>query len=173
MQAPSSCQVPSRRPSTAAVTRGAEYAFARGQMGPAESGFQKALEIAQAFPPGDLRLEVSLENLGRFYEHQSQFAKAQPLYQLLLAAQEYRVGPDDPALLNTLFIVARVSQPLGDLPTVESCLTRFDAIATASDRADPRRRCCRPIYRFLSARRTSLNRGAKLPLSATDRTHGN
>jgi tetratricopeptide (TPR) repeat protein len=122
----------------AAVTRGAEYAFARGQMGPAESGFQKALEIAQAFPPGDLRLEVSLENLGRFYEHQSQFAKAQPLYQLLLAAQEYRVGPDDPALLNTLFIVARVSQPLGDLPTVESCLTRFDAIATASDRADPR-----------------------------------
>jgi tetratricopeptide (TPR) repeat protein len=122
----------------ATVTRGAEYAFASGQMARAETGFQQALEIAQTFPAGDRRLEVSLENLGRFYEHQSQFAKAQPLYQLLLAAQEYRVGPDDPALLNTLFIVARVSQPLGDLPTVESCLTRFDAIATASNRADPR-----------------------------------
>ncbi len=79
----------------ATVTRGAEYAFARGQMARAEAGFQQALEIAQTFPPGDRRLETSLENLGRFYEHQSSFAKAQPLYQLLLAAQEYRVGTDD------------------------------------------------------------------------------
>lgn len=122
----------------ATVTRGAEYAFAGGQMARAEAGFQQALEIAQAFPAGDRRLEVSLENLGRFYEHQSQFSKSQPLYQLLLAAQEYRVGPDDPALLTTLFIVARVSQPMGDLPTVESCLARFDAIATTSGGADPR-----------------------------------
>jgi tetratricopeptide (TPR) repeat protein len=120
------------------VTRGAEYAFARGQMAQAESGFKSALEIAQTFPAGDRRLETSLENLGRFYEHQSEFAKAQPLYQLLLAAQEYRVGTDDSELLNTLFIVARVSQPIGDLPTVESSLARYDAIATASDSADAR-----------------------------------
>ena len=121
----------------ATVTRGAEYAFARGQMARAETGFQQALEIAQAFPPGDRRLETSLENLGRFYEHQSAFAKAQPLYQLLLAAQDYRLGADDPELLNTLFILARVSQPMGDLPTVESSLTRYDAIATATGKADP------------------------------------
>ena len=122
----------------ATVTRGAEYAFARGQMQHAEAGFQQALEIAQAFPAGDRRLEVSLENLGRFYEHQSLFAKAQPLYQLLLAAQEYRLGADDPELLNTLFILARVSQPMGDFPTVESSLTRFDVIAAATGKADPR-----------------------------------
>jgi tetratricopeptide (TPR) repeat protein len=120
------------------VTRGAEYAFARGQMDRAESEFQKALEIAQTFPEGDRRLEVSLENLGRFYEHQSLFAKAQPLYQLLLAAQEYRLGADDPELLNSLFILARVSQPLGDLPAVESSLTGYDAIAAATGKADPR-----------------------------------
>lgn len=121
----------------ATVTRGAEYAFARGQTARAEAGFQQALEIAETFPAGDRRLEVSLENLGRFYEHQSLFAKAQPLYQLLLAAQEYRVGTDDPGLLTTLFILARVSQPLGDLPVVESSLTRYDAIAAATGKADP------------------------------------
>ena len=122
----------------ATVTRGAEYAFARGQMERAESGFKTALEISQTFPAGDRRLETSLENLGRFYENQSEFSKAQPLYQLLLAAQEYRVGADDPELLNTLFVVARVSQPIGDLPTVEGCLMRYDAIATASGAAEAR-----------------------------------
>lgn len=123
----------------ATVTRGAEYAFARGQMTQAESGFKTALEIAQTFPEGDRRLETSLENLGRFYEHQSEFGKAQPLYQLLLAAQEHRAGPESPDLLPTLFIVARVSQPLGDLPTVERSLSRYDAIATASGSAEPDR----------------------------------
>ena len=122
----------------ATTTRGAEYAFARGQMERAESSFKKALEIAQAFPEGDRRLETSLENLGRFYEHQSKFAKALPLYQLLVAAREYRVGADSPELLESLFIVARVSQPLGDLPTVESSLSRYDAIAVATGAADAR-----------------------------------
>jgi len=121
----------------ATVTRGAEYAFARGQMARAEAGFKTALEIAQGFREGDRRLETSLENLGRFYEHQSEFAKAQPLYLLLLAAQEYRAGAEAPELLPTLFMVARVSQPIGDLPTVESSLTRYAAIATVSGAADP------------------------------------
>lgn len=121
-----------------AVTRSAEYAFARGQMTRAESEFQKALDIAQRFPEGDRRLETSLENLGRFYEHQSNFDKAQPLYQLLLAAQENRLGADDPSLLGTLFAIARVSQPMGDLPTVEGTLRKYDAIATSSGRADAR-----------------------------------
>lgn len=123
----------------ATITRGAEYAFARGQMTQAESGFKTALEIAQTFPEGDRRLETSLENLGRFYEHQSEFGKAQPLYQLLLAAQEHRVGAESPELLPTLFVVARVSQPLGDLPTVESSLTRYDDIATESGGTEPGR----------------------------------
>jgi tetratricopeptide (TPR) repeat protein len=123
----------------ATVTRSAEYAFARGQIQRAESEFKTALEIAQAFPPGDLRLETSLENLGRFYEHQSEFAKAQSQYLLLLAAQEYRLGDADPDLLDTLFAVARASQQIGDLPTVEKCLTQFDAIAGASGAADPDR----------------------------------
>jgi tetratricopeptide (TPR) repeat protein len=120
-------------------TSAGEYAFARGDFSRAESEFQAALDIAQGFPAGDRRLETSLENLGRLYEHQSDFDRAQPLYQLLLAAKENRLGEEDPALLDTLFAVARVSQPKGDLPTVVESLERYVAIAEASGEADPRK----------------------------------
>jgi len=119
-------------------TSAGEYAFARGDLDRAESEFRAALEVAQGFPAGDRRLETSLENLARLYEHESDFDRAQPLYQLLLAAKEVRLGEDHPALLSPLYAVARVSQPMGDLPTVESSLKRFAAIAEKSGEADSR-----------------------------------
>jgi len=119
-------------------TRAGEYAFAQGNQEYAEREFQAALQIAQDFPPGDRRLETSLENLGRLYEHDSDLDRAQPLYQLMLAVQEARVGTKDPELLGTLYAVARVSQPMGDLPTVEESLKRYAEIAEASGTADPR-----------------------------------
>ena len=124
--------------SWSAHTSAGEYAFARGDLERAESEFRAALEIAQGLPAGDRRLETSLENLARLYEHESDFDRAQPLYQLLLAAKEHRLGSENPALLNSLYAVARVSQPMGDLPTVESSLERFAAIAETSGEADPR-----------------------------------
>lgn len=125
--------------SWSARTNAGEYAFAHGDIRRAETEFRAALEIAQEFPPGDRRLETSLENLGRLYEHESDFDRAQPMYQLLVAAREVRLGPEHPALLDPLFAVARVSQPTGDLPTVVDSLQRYAAIAEASGKADPRR----------------------------------
>ena len=61
-------------------TNAGEYAFARGDLDRAESEFRAALEIAQGLPAGDRRLETSLENLARLYEHESDFDRAQPLY---------------------------------------------------------------------------------------------
>jgi len=119
-------------------TRAGEYAFAQGNYEHAEGEFQAALQIAQALPPGDLRLETSLENLGRLYEHDSDLDKAQPLYQLMLAVQESRLGLKDPGLLGTLYAVARVSQPMGDLPTTKDSLERYAEIAQTSGMADPR-----------------------------------
>jgi tetratricopeptide (TPR) repeat protein len=119
-------------------TNAGEYAFARGDFRRAESEFRAALEIAQGFPDGDRRLETSLQTLARLYEHESDFDHAQPMYQLLLAAKEARLGTEDPALLNTLFAVARVSQPVGDLPTVVESLQHFASIAQKSGKADPR-----------------------------------
>jgi tetratricopeptide (TPR) repeat protein len=124
--------------SWSAHTSAGEYAFARGDIDRAESEFRAALEIAQGFPAGDRSLETSLENLARLYEHESDFDRAQPLYQLLLAAKEFRLGSEHPALLSSLYAVARVSQPMGDLPTVESSLEKFAAIAATSGEADPR-----------------------------------
>jgi tetratricopeptide (TPR) repeat protein len=121
-----------------AHTNVGEYAFARGDLERAESEFRAALEIAQRLPAGDRRLETSLQNLARLYEHESDFDRAQPLYQLLLAAKEHRLGTEHPDLLNSLYAVARVSQPMGDLPTVESSLEQFAAIAETSNEADPR-----------------------------------
>jgi hypothetical protein len=125
--------------SWSARTNAGEYAFAHGDIHRAESEFRAALEIAQRFPAGDPRLETSLENLGRLYEHESDFDRAQPMYQLLLAAKEARLGTEHPALLNPLFAIARVSQPAGDLPTVVDSLQRYAAIAEASGEAGPRR----------------------------------
>ena len=121
-----------------AHTNAGEYAFARGDLERAEAEFRAALDIAQGFPAGDRRLETSLDNLARLYEHESDFDRAQPLYQLLLAAKEHRLGSEDPALLSSLYAVARVSQPMGDLPTVVNSLERFAMIAAASGEADPR-----------------------------------
>ena len=56
--------------SWSAHTSTGEYAFARGDIDRAESEFRAALEIAQGLPAGDRRLETSLENLARLYEHQ-------------------------------------------------------------------------------------------------------
>jgi tetratricopeptide (TPR) repeat protein len=125
--------------SWSAHTSAGEYAFARGDFGRAESEFRAALEIAQGFPAGDRRLETSLENIARLYEHESDFDTAQPMYQLLLAAKEARLGREHPDLLSTLYAVARVSQPTGDLPTVVDTLQRYAEIADASGKADPRR----------------------------------
>ena len=83
-----------------AHTNVGEYAFARGDLERAESEFRAALEIAQRLPAGDRRLETSLQNLARLYEHESDFDRAQPLYQLLLAAKEHRLGTEHPDLLN-------------------------------------------------------------------------
>ncbi len=118
-------------------TAAGEWAFSRGELERCEAEFRSALEIAQTFPEGDRRLETSLSNLARFYEHQGRFNEAQPLYQLLMAVLERRLGPDDPELLDTLFAVGRSSIPIGDAPSAEAALKRYVTVAEASGSDDP------------------------------------
>ncbi|MEN8163998.1 MAG: tetratricopeptide repeat protein [Acidobacteriota bacterium] len=110
-------------------TSAGEWAFSRGDFDRAEEEFRAALEIAQDFPEGDVRLEESLRNLGRFYEHQSRFNKAEPMFLLLLAVEEHRFGPDSPKILDTLVALARVAVPSGDHPVALESLERFVTIA--------------------------------------------
>lgn len=118
-------------------TRTGEYAFAVGDTDRALQEFEAALEIAQTYPPPDRRLETSLGNLARFHEHQNRFAEALPMYQLQVAATEYRVGSDSSALLQPLIGLARVAMQTGDIPASEGALVRYRFIAETSGAADP------------------------------------
>ncbi len=115
-----------------------EYAFAIGDYVKAESELREALKIAQTFPQGDPRLETSLDELARLLENRGRLDQAQPLYQLEVAACEARLGPDDPQLLAPLAGVARTALAAGDSPTAEANLRRYDRIAAATGKADPR-----------------------------------
>ena len=119
-------------------TRAGEYAFAQGDLEHAESEFQAALEIAQRFPAGDLRLETSLGNLARFYEHESDLDKAAGCVGNLSHHRSQIIATEDPGLLGSLYAVARVSQPMGDLPTAKDSLERYAEIAETSGTGDPR-----------------------------------
>jgi len=118
-------------------TRTGEYAFAVGEADRAEKEFRAALSVAQKFPPPDRRLETSLGNLARLYEHQARFSEALPMYQLQVAAADYRLGADEPELLTPLIGLSRVAMQSGNIPAAEEALQRYRAIANAPGVADP------------------------------------
>jgi len=114
-----------------------ELAFAYGNNARAEAAFKKALENAKHFRQGDRRIETSFRNLARLYEHQSRLDEAQPLYELLLAAQEARLGKEHPALLETLLALGRTCLKAGDVASAETHLRRFLKLASTTGEATP------------------------------------
>lgn len=118
-------------------TRTGEYAFAVGDTERAETEFRSALAIAQKLPPPDQRLEKTLGDLARLYEHEGRFAEALPMYQLEIAAAEYRLGGDTAELLAPLLGLSRVAMQSGDIPAAEDALQRYRTGAEATDTADP------------------------------------
>jgi len=118
-------------------TRTGEYAFAVGDAERAEQDFRAALTIAQKLPPPDRRLETSLGNLARLYEHEGRFTESLPMYQLQVAAAEFRLGGDEPELLAPLIGLSRVAMHSGNIPSAEDALRRYRAVAEVSGAADP------------------------------------
>lgn len=125
------------QPTWESHTRTGEYAFAVGDTSRAETEFRAALSIAQKLPPPDQRLEKSLGNLARLYEHEARFAESLPMYQLQVAAAEYRLGGDEAELLAPLLGLSRVAMQSGDIPAAEDALRRYRAVADATGAADP------------------------------------
>ncbi len=105
--------------------RAGEMAFAYGRFEVAETEFKAALKMAQSFGADDPRLEESLQDLARLYEHRDELDRAEPLYQLLLAATEHRLGRNSPELLDTLAALARTAIPAGDHPVAMESLQRY------------------------------------------------
>jgi len=125
-----------------------ERYFAYGQTARAEEELKKALKIAGAFPPGDRRLEATLEDLAKLYENQQRVDQAQPMYALLLAAIEARAGKDSPELLPALAAAGRTALAGGDVPTAKEDLNRYAALAATTGAADPDRH--RQVLEMLS-----------------------
>ncbi len=117
--------------------RNGEWYFTAGRMDRAEAELQAALTIANTFKPGDVRLERTLEDLGKLAEHEGRDAEAQSRYQLQLAAAELRLGKDSPKLLDVLAAVGRTALKGGDIPTARDAFERYATIGLGSQGADP------------------------------------
>jgi hypothetical protein len=117
-------------------TRAGEMAFTYGNFELAEKELRAALELAQQLPEGNRRIEVSLDNLARLLEHQQRWDEAQPMYELLLAAQEHRLGKQSPELLDALAAAGRVSLRAADPPTAEAHMRRYIELATGARNAN-------------------------------------
>jgi len=127
----------SAQPTWESHTRTGEYAFAIGDIDRAETEFRAALAIAQKLPPPDPRLEKTLGDLARLYEHEGRFAEALPMYQLQVAAAEYRLGGGTAELLAPLLGLSRAAMQSGDIPSAEDALRRFRTVADETGGADP------------------------------------
>jgi len=117
--------------------RNGEWYFTVGRLRQAEAELRAALELANRFPPGDPRLERTLEDLGRLYEHEGRNDEAQATYQLLLAAVEQRAGTASPELLGPLAAVGRTALRGGDVPTAREAFERYAALGENAPAADP------------------------------------
>ncbi len=117
--------------------RDGEWYFTVGRLRQAEAELRAALEIANGFPPGDRRLERTLEDLGKLYENEGRNDEAQAMDQLLLAAVEQRAGQESPELLEPLAAVGRTALRGGDVPTAREAFERYVTIAERTKDADP------------------------------------
>src|SRR5437867_1950774 len=67
-----------------------------GRLGEAMAEYGAALQEAEGFPEGDLRLAVSLSNLVAIYRLQGKHAEAESICRRALALKESALGPADP-----------------------------------------------------------------------------
>ena len=119
-----------------AHTRAGEAAFAAGDMARAELELEQALDLANAAGTPGPRLETSLSNLARLYEHLGRLDQAQPLYELMLVATEHRTGPRHEDLLEPLAAAGRVALRAGDVPSATAHLRRYVEVADVTGKAD-------------------------------------
>jgi tetratricopeptide (TPR) repeat protein len=79
----------------------------------AERAFAMALDEAEGFPPGDVRLTVTLDNLAAVLRVEGKNAEAAPLCARALAIKERVFGPESPNVASTLKDLAEIHRQLG------------------------------------------------------------
>lgn len=87
-------------------TRGSQ-AFYLCQYGVAERLLKQAVDRARTFPPGDLRLSKSEDELGRLLTIRGRFSEAEPYLEESLRVKETSVGNEDGQLIPAMGTLVR------------------------------------------------------------------
>jgi len=108
------------------LSQTAEELYRQGKYDGAVVVAQKALEVAkQNVGPDHPDVAKSLNSLGRIYERQADFAKAEPLLKRSLAIREKALGPDHPDVAESLHSLGAIQR---DYAKAESLYKRSLAI---------------------------------------------
>jgi len=103
-------------------------ALRREDLAGAERAFAQALNEAEGFPAGDVRLTVSLDNLAGVLRMEGKNADAEPLCTRTLAIKERLFGPESPNVASTLKDLAEIHRQLGDFERAQGYNRRAMAI---------------------------------------------
>ncbi len=88
----------------------------------AERLFEKALETAEKFPPGDPRLGRSLNNLAAVYYKQEDYGRSEPLMRRSLTVLEESLGPESADVAQTKKNLAAIYYLQGNFADAEPLL---------------------------------------------------
>jgi len=100
-----------------------------GQLAEVEKLLKGALAEAEKFGPLDQRVVVSLDALGTYYYQQGIYVEAFPVYTRLLEIRERTLGPDHPAVGDSLDDIAVIENLQGKLAEAEAHAERALLIA--------------------------------------------
>jgi tetratricopeptide (TPR) repeat protein len=103
-------------------------ALREGKLPDAERAYARALDEAEGFPPGDVRLTVTLDNLAGVLRMEDKFREAEPLCRRTLGIKERLFGPDSPNVASTLKDLAEIHRRLGNLEQASAFNRRALAI---------------------------------------------
>src|ERR1051326_4397136 len=77
---------------------------------------KRALEIRERLlPANDIRISLSLSNLGKLYVAKKDYKAARDVFQRLLTMQEQHFGPENLRLLDTLYALGEFYRTKGDV----------------------------------------------------------
>ena len=88
----------------------------------AEQLFERALETAERFPPGDARLGKSLNNLAAVYYAEKDYARAEPLMRRSLNVLKEALGPESADVAQIMKNLAALYFLQGDTAAAEPLL---------------------------------------------------
>lgn len=90
---------------------------------------KRALEIRERLlPANDIRISLSLSNLGKLYVAKKDYKAARDVFQRLLTMQEQQFGPENLRLLDTLDWLAMLHYQTGDSAAAEATYNRTLAL---------------------------------------------